>query len=87
MINPIKPNIGLWISSEPGLVLIRFDRFFLIGTHAEKGPALRLLTNASLRFQSKLLVYSAGAGPSVFKVFRETKPILKLFPTVSENAV
>jgi len=37
-------------------------------------PALRLLTNTNLHFVSMLLVYSAGAGLSVFKgVLRDQK--------------
>ena len=39
----------------------------------QKGPALRLLNKANLHFLSKLLVYSAGAGPVFFKVFWEPK--------------
>jgi len=50
-----------------GPVLSRFDRFLLIGPRAIGGPALRLLTNTSLHFVSKLIVYSAGAGPCVFQ--------------------
>jgi len=54
---------------QSGPDLSRFDRFFLIGPHAKGGPAPRVLTNTNLHFLSKLLVYSAGVGPSVFKVF------------------
>ena len=34
---------------------------------AKGSPALRLLTNTNLHFVSKLIVYSAGAGRSVFQ--------------------
>jgi len=56
----------LLVLAVPKPVLSRFDRFLLIGPRHKGAPALRLLTKANLHFLSKLLVYSAGAGPSVF---------------------
>jgi len=41
--------------------------------------ALRLLTNANLHFLSKVLVYSAGAELSVFKLLWETWKVLKIY--------
>ena len=57
-----------------GPVLSRFDRFLLIGLRAEGDPSLRLLIKANLHFLSKLLVYSAGTGPSFLSRFE--RPIL-----------
>jgi len=72
---------------DPGPVLSQFDRFFLIGPRAKGGPALRLLTKAKLHFLSKLLVYSAGAGPSVFCAILRDQIDHQIFPTVSQNTV
>jgi len=55
------------------------SRFVLIGPGAKEGPALRLLTNTNFHFLSKLIVYIAARGLSFFKVFGETKTVLKLF--------
>jgi len=66
-----------------GPVLSRFDRFLLIGPRAKGGPALRLITKTILHFLSKLLVYSAGAGPCVFQVALRDQNGSHIFPTVS----
>ena len=71
----------------PGPALNRFDRFLLIGPGAKGGPALRLLTNANLHFLSKLLVYSAGAGPSLSYFILRDQNDYQIFPTVSQNTV
>jgi len=63
----IKTFVGVF-APPPGPVFSRFGRFLLIGPRAKGGPTLRLLSNTNLHFPSKLLVYSAGVGPSVFKV-------------------
>ena len=68
-----------FLSSRSGPVLSRFDRFLLNGPRAKGGSALCLLTNTNLHFLSKLLVYSAGAGSSVFKVIWETTTVLNFF--------
>ena len=50
-------------------------------------PALRLPTNENLHFLSKLLVYSAGAAPSVFYVILRDQNDYQIFPTVSQNTL
>jgi len=69
----IKPIV------QSGPVLGRFDRFRLIRPRAEGGPALRQLINTNLHFVSKLIVYSVARGLVFFKVFGDTKTVLKLF--------
>jgi len=56
-------------------------------TPRHRGPRATPTTNANLHFLSKLLVYSAaGAEPSVFTLFWETKMKIKFF-RVSQNTV
>jgi len=73
--------------AQPGPVLSGFERFLLIGPRAEGGPALRPLTKTNLHFLSKLLVYRAGAGQSVFQVALRDHNRSQIFPTVSQNTV
>jgi len=76
--NPLLVRVWpMWLSVKlylrTGPVLSRFDRFLPIGPRAEGDPALRLLTNANLHFLLKLLLDSAGVGPSVFYVERRKR--------------
>jgi len=64
---------------NPGPFLSRFDRFLLIGPRAPS------TYQSKLHFLSKLLVYSACAGLSVFEVALRDRNCSHIFPTFSQN--
>jgi len=75
----VSNNIRQELSSK--MVLSRFDRFRLIG------PRATPTKQHKFTLSSKLLVHSAGMGPSVLKVFWETIMILNFFNGLSKYSI
>jgi len=66
MARNVVAAVGHRGSIQSGPVLIRFDRFLLIGP-CQRGSRATLSNQRKLHFLSKLHVYNAGAGPIIFQ--------------------